>query len=331
MTVKDTQAIKGVAICLMLWHHLFWNTADYGAVSQAVGILGKVCVSLFLFLSGYGLSVQYRQTSSKSFHETLRFLLVRLVKLYFAFWPCLIVVMLVGTLSGYSFHEAYPDHLNPYKCLLLDCLGMTGYNSYLPEWWYMRMIVQLYLLFPLLYLLLCRRGIALLSLCGAVATLFLPQVGVMFIDEGGLGPFFLGMVCSTLPARQMKTGIVLPLALLMGGFFAWLGLQKSLLLPQTFSLMGLAFSIAIVIRSLRNHYAFPVMMFLGKHSGTMYFTHSLFLILIPSVIYFTRFTPLIFLWFLLIALGVALLIDQAQRLTRYRRLQERIVQYLNQV
>lgn len=65
LSIQDSNVLKGVALILLLWHHLFYvdngmysdiKVWDYGVVNQ-IGQLGKVCVALFVFLSGYGLIV----------------------------------------------------------------------------------------------------------------------------------------------------------------------------------------------------------------------------------------------------------------------------------
>ena len=66
----ETGKVKGIAICLLLFHHLFYSQArvDAGGVvfrwlpqslvmSLATG--ARVCVPIFVFLSAYGLTVQY--------------------------------------------------------------------------------------------------------------------------------------------------------------------------------------------------------------------------------------------------------------------------------
>jgi uncharacterized membrane protein len=57
LTKDDTLLVKGVAICLMLCHHLFND--EFGNVVFQTAQFGKVCVALFLFVSSYGLSIQY--------------------------------------------------------------------------------------------------------------------------------------------------------------------------------------------------------------------------------------------------------------------------------
>lgn len=63
---RVTNICKGIAVILMLIHHIFPGMTGYGLklantwVLPQVAILGKVCVSIFLVLSGYGLYESYK-------------------------------------------------------------------------------------------------------------------------------------------------------------------------------------------------------------------------------------------------------------------------------
>ena len=55
--INTTNASKGVALMLILWHHLFFRLPDeYGFIVYSTALLAKVCVAIFVVLSGYGLS-----------------------------------------------------------------------------------------------------------------------------------------------------------------------------------------------------------------------------------------------------------------------------------
>lgn len=60
---QDTSVMKGIAILAMLFHHMYGSIpidiVPYSGALQWIGWLGKVCVALFLFCSGYGLTSQY--------------------------------------------------------------------------------------------------------------------------------------------------------------------------------------------------------------------------------------------------------------------------------
>jgi len=66
ISLNDTSAVKGLAIIAMLLHHLFYTHSEYGEAVQQIGLVGKVCVAMFLFLSGYGLTVQFSKVLNTS-------------------------------------------------------------------------------------------------------------------------------------------------------------------------------------------------------------------------------------------------------------------------
>lgn len=76
-TRTDTKVIKGVAVLLMLMHHLFYfpDNRPYSmpevrqtlpnfmgqGLETMLGIFGVICVPIFFFLAGYGLYLQTRR------------------------------------------------------------------------------------------------------------------------------------------------------------------------------------------------------------------------------------------------------------------------------
>lgn len=64
ITIEDTSAVKGIAIIAMLVHHLFYQHPEYGMIIYQLGLVGKICVALFLFLSGYGLTLQFSNVTN---------------------------------------------------------------------------------------------------------------------------------------------------------------------------------------------------------------------------------------------------------------------------
>ncbi len=68
---NDTARVKGIAILMLLFHHLFYNPKlieqreiVFRFIPQekitAVAIGARICVWIFAFLSAYGLASQYR-------------------------------------------------------------------------------------------------------------------------------------------------------------------------------------------------------------------------------------------------------------------------------
>ena len=64
-TKEDSNICKGIAICMMLMHHLFGSNDYNGYVIDFhpftegrivfLAVLCKICVAVFVFITGYGL------------------------------------------------------------------------------------------------------------------------------------------------------------------------------------------------------------------------------------------------------------------------------------
>lgn len=137
MTAKKSSSIKGIAIALMLIHHLFtWGQADYISIANITlpnnltiegffGVFGKLCVTLYLFLSGYGFSSKYLKKSNctVSVYESL----ATAWKVYRKYLLVLIVFLPYGFLN-----KIYSCDL---KTVLVNFIGFdTSYNK---ECWFL--------------------------------------------------------------------------------------------------------------------------------------------------------------------------------------------------
>lgn len=163
---QDTMVLKGIAICAMLSHHLYAcppvGAAPYSGVQLWLGVLGKVCVALFLFCSGYGLAANYKP---QSLVDDIKFVTKRLLKFYANYWVIFLIFVPISIFAfNRTFADAYGSEANIYWCLLKDVLGLQGWSSYNITWWFNRLIIVLYLIFPLLFRIIRIRPIIALLL-----------------------------------------------------------------------------------------------------------------------------------------------------------------------
>lgn len=157
LTIDDTLFLKGVAIVLMLLHHLFYVRQElyddihlfgHHYLVNEIGQFGKVCVAIFVFLSGYGLQI----VDSKR-HESLKHYYVhRYVKLYTNYWLIWLLFVPISVLYfGRTFQDAYGGM--GFAKFFLDLFGLLnvfGQYGYNPTWWFYSTIILLYLTYPLL-------------------------------------------------------------------------------------------------------------------------------------------------------------------------------------
>lgn len=337
LSKADTSAIKGIAILLMLWHHLFLSTTEYGTLTQSLAIVFKVCVALFLFVSGYGLTRQYSGLDKRNIRTTVKFLLRRFINFFLPYWFCFVLVVLVGNICGYTFHDAYPATRNTLKCFLLDIWGQMGYDSYLSPWWFNKMIIQLYLIFPLLCLIVYNKYSAIVGLV-AIAILQLSAKSlpgnVFFVVEGGTPAFFLGMLIAkhrimpVFQKRSWRIGSSLVSCLMIIALSVLL--VKLIKDPYQAILLRaiLALCIVCAYKSFSTHHS-SIMEHVGKYAAIMYLIHVLFIKIIPQVIYSPRCSLLIFVLFTIICLGTAWFVAWLEKVSHYDKLRLALVNRLN--
>lgn len=155
LSPADTQSLKGVAIALMLWHHLFDGARALGGWTWWWGRHGNICVPLFLLLSGYGMLAKYgRQLAENglaSFWRAATACWVRRAwNLYRNYWSVFVPALLLGVfVFRRSLSDAYGvEGIRRYACLAIDFFAFGGYRSYNITWWFYRLILVCYLLFP---------------------------------------------------------------------------------------------------------------------------------------------------------------------------------------
>ncbi len=229
---------------------------------------------------------------------------------------------------GYTFHDAYPTTRNTLKCVILDFFGQMGYNSYLKPWWFNKMIIQLYLVFPFLFMMLYNRYTAIVGLFTVVIVqLFANRIPdyLFFIVEGGLPSFCLGMISSRFRIVPEIRKRALEIALAFVSVF--MGVALSFLLlnvirdPDQSVLIRafLAFCIVVAYK-LFDAGKLNILGFLGKYSTIMYLTHVLLLVLLPKIIYYPKYSISVFILFVIVCMVMAIMIDCMERTLRFDRL-----------
>lgn len=197
-SIEKTNYIKGIAILLMIIHHLFWNVPGYGiiingmSISQRIGVIGKVCVTLFLILSGYGL---YLSTKNHKI-DKISFYKKRLLKLFPNYWIIVIFSLIIGFIF---FRTKLIDILAgnaPIK-IILTLTGLPyllGYQFLNASWWFMSIILFYYVIFPYIKFLLDKYDWK--SILVFLPIWFLPiDIPIFNIKEiiFWFLPFFIGM------------------------------------------------------------------------------------------------------------------------------------------
>lgn len=302
LTKQDTAVLKGIAIIAMLMHHLWgcppeWVT-PYINLWGFGGGLGKVCVAIFLFCSGYGLSVGYSNLIGDSkfanndwknkIMATLKFQAKRFVKFYASYWPIFLIFVPIGIyVFGRSLSGAYGEHVNIIKRLLYDFMGVQGSNSYNITWWFNQLIIILYLVFPILYCLIrIKPWIAIIFGLVIMRLSFHFAVNPADICTWQF-PFILGIVWNLYEDKGIKVQqwidghkyVAIFVSLFVLGCLIVLRMFPIIPHLEGIRIDGfLTCALALCVITISRHFRFltSIFAFMGKHSINIYMIHTFF-------------------------------------------------------
>ncbi|GHI01362.1 acyltransferase family protein [Neobacillus kokaensis] len=157
-----TSIAKGLAILLMVYHHSFAFPErienvdylpllfiDHQPLSELIGQFGKLCVAIFLFLSGFGLYKSYESKGNFTFRNATK----RAFNFIKFFW----VIFLLFVPIGLIFFNEDPRYVWNLKEFLYNFFALV--YTYNGEWWFVSLYVELLLIFPLLMKLIKKNPI----------------------------------------------------------------------------------------------------------------------------------------------------------------------------
>ena len=329
-TKDKTNIVKGTAICWMFIHHLygfndrllngssyipsipFWN------IEQSLASVGSICVSMFLFLSGYGLLLGW----VRSQQSPLRYSLAKLKDFYLTYWLYFIVFVPLGFIffSHTTFwNSSQLRYSGDIVIFLANFLGWsTTYNQ---EWWFVRVFVIVLLLFPL-YIKLSKNKTIWMILTSLSLLLLGLKLKVEPWEPLGFTiwqvSFVLGIVCAKL--RFFSSRLIEYFEGLSAGWalLGWvLCFMVGLLLRWRYGFYGVKYDFLIApffiyftVRTVPVLHLSKIFAFLGLYSFPLWLVHSFFCYYYSQkFIYFPKWSPLIFLLLTTLSLGSVLAIE----------------------
>ena len=355
---KDTQALKGVAVMLLLCHHLFTSTERYVNyfiyyteddsfnVTAIIAQYAKLCVPMFAMLSAYGLSIVYGKWLAQK-RSAVSFALDR----YIALMAGYIVIFALGLSAGELLHRTvgsiYGTGVFGWFYGIIDATGLAWLCSTPTAngtWWYMSFAIVQIVLFPMMYALVKRyRLLAVIGFCGftligqfnfMLILLFSSAIGLYLAQTDGFSrakAWRIGR--NAVLSKAIKFALYL-LAFVVTVVFCEAmpsgvsldGVSK----PSYFRyvgfdlfallLCGFLFEFVLPLRPLRF-----LLAFLGRHSANIFMLHTfLYSRFFPDFYYDLEEPELIFGMLLATSLGVSIAIEGLKALLRYNRLTDAV-------
>ncbi len=336
MTKDETRQLKGVAILMMLWLHLFsdqasvnlcgyWLTYVNGLpLVYALTRIASCCVPFYVLLGGYGLAKTYELRNGDVQGGRRAWTLMA------NFW----IVFLIFVPLGCVFNSRlFPDSM---LTLLLNAVGIS--YSYNGAWWFLLPYVVLTLLArPLIKRIFGQNGrqdtmmVAVLSVVTIGVYLIADDMKldltsplmalVTLLNVAGLMLLFCAGILlvkyrSVERARERlkkwpQMGLLAVLAVLCG---VKMLLGGSSLLNVPFTLLVVPLLLAVRWpQSLRR-----VMYFMGRHSTNMWLTHYFYYFIFGRLIYGLHYPLLIFAFLTGASVACAMLLNPLTEWVRRR-------------
>lgn len=175
-TKEHTMQMKGIAIIILLFHHCFlnaqrWATVPYEKLAttkgwgyypisfapfsshtiQYLASFSKICVAMFVFMTGYGMLVSYESQKKKT--TMSNYIKKRMVTLMTGFLIIFVVTEILAIPTG-RFIEVYGHDFRSVVYMIIDALGLAkllGTPLFCLTWWYMSLAIVLIMIFPFVH------------------------------------------------------------------------------------------------------------------------------------------------------------------------------------
>lgn len=347
--LRVTNITKGLALLFLLWHHVFFNSSSTYKrfvsvytfpsgvpIESIVSDAMKLCVALYVFLSGYGLYCsfnKYLQKNSgggtKYLTFSLKYIANHLIKLLSDYWFIFIIFVPLGFVFNRSPIIIYEKNL---LYFIIDFFGLnnmffgfTG-KTMNATWWFMSLIITLYIIFPILYKVVKKCEFFVLSILLFIAMIGFPNDNMSLSTY--LLPFAIGLVFAkntifeTLFKYQEKKQLNLMFGIVL--LFIFTIIFRIHYFSTCAKFDGI-FCIPIVMFCYfvlsRMNFIGKVFELLGKHSGSIFMFHTfIYLYYFKSFIYSFKYSILIFVVLAVICLVIAVAIEWIKKITGYNKL-----------
>lgn len=336
-TKSHTQIAKGIAIILMVYHHLFVLPERLGNnYISVINLLGydfqsiianfsKICVGIFLFLSGIGMYYTLIH------YDSLKKMYVKVgihgLKFMLNFWIIALFLLPIGIIRGF------------FQFTVIEVTYVIfAAHDYVMEWWFVRMYIVILIITPMLIRLFQRITIKkrLLPLVfffafwltlkiilqktnpiGEMASLkeLFYSYFVWFENFDCIIIFICGMLCAKTNAikyflrEKPRDRAVLSL------FFIFTAIVVRVMFSNHPATMNVDFVVVPLFvlpltSILSGTKAGSVFMWFGKHSTNIWLTHTFWCYYFgQKIVLLPRYSVLIFVWLMLLSIASSYLIN----------------------
>lgn len=354
---NNSFALKGIAIIMMMFHHNFipgrfaepiynvnfWPLSNDRVIR--ISLFFKICVSIFAFITGYGLMHSYKKLSNKEKEDgksTSKWAIQRLIKTLSGYWIIVALSLIICQIIDGRTYEVFFQNKNIYVGILDIIINFSGLAWIMHvdllngTWWYMSNAVLFIVSIPFLYRLIKKYG----YIITAIMLISIPRIfSFQFSTESYIAfifAVFLGMLCADRNliikiancnvskkhkkiSKTMKFIIETTIVILSYKLYYYIPINK-------YWEISFAFVPLIIILYLYEFFIeIPVLQnileFLGKHSMNIFLVHTFIrAIYLEDFILEGKNFIIITIMLLLLSLAISMLLEFFKKIIRYEKL-----------
>ena len=347
---KDASlALKGVAILLMMFHHCFRDASLYQGFPMSffplpeqtvvhLALASKICVSLFAFVSGYGLFLNCRDSAVSA----SRWAAKRYVGTFSGYWfvwgiAALVCQLINGRFVNTLFRDGFWHGLAYTAIDFSGTAKLFGTPTLNGTWWYMSAAAVFIVLVPAavrlrkhLWLVLVGVVLFLRVITGktgdgvftgenSIFAFLVPFLFGCIFAQGNLFDRWLAIGAGKAWKKAIKA--VLEIGVLLLFYVLYLKLPIKQFWEFHFGVVPLVLILFCAEFILPVPVLRTVLRFLGRHSYNIFLVHTFIRsYYLNTFTYSMRHFALVVLVLLLVSLGISLLLELLKKATRYDRL-----------
>lgn len=318
---NDSNFFQGIAILMMIFLHLYafpervpstyisiLNHVDpKGLLLKEIATFGHICVSIFVFISGYGM--QYSERKGKNnFVKKIEISIRRVI----VFWEKYFLQFLFFVSIGIILGRLCVSSATVLKAAVgISCSRING------EWWYVTLYIKLIIAFPIISLIFQRAR----NTIGYIIAVVVMSMGGYWV-LGGYGPLFcVGIFCAATDLvnrlggwiSKLKNEKIIALILIIIILsFRFIIMEKLGYTVFYFDLLFLPLlcSLFLVIKNTTTK-IYSVIVWLGKNSMYMWLSHTFYIYYyFQKAIFLFKYAFLIYIVTVVISLITSLFFER---------------------
>lgn len=363
-TKEHSLELKGIAIIMMMFHHCFWGTALFNNFKVSFEPLGqefvvnmslvfKICVSIFAFITGYGLILSLKKLNEKyewTKKEIFKWNMTRIIKTLSGFWIIAILAYIICQCLDGRTGEVFFNNKPPLfgsAQIITNFLGLSNllhFDNFCSAWWYMSPAILFIIVTPIFAKLFKKYGYFIVF----SIVIALPRVlGIKYENSSFisfLSPVLLGIWCAEknvivklanykiikknnvlnkIIKFILETGIIILAA------FVFLQLPKNNFYEITYGLIPICFIVYLYEFYLELPILKQILKFLGKHAMNIFLIHEFIrTYYLNEYIYSFKNFIKIAMMLLGISLLLSLAIELFKKLIRYDKWVSKLINYV---